>query len=149
MKKSGFTLMEILLALLIISIGIVSIIGLLTSTLGAGSKARDDLHIVSFADMVLNQLHTKDWTSLSAGSIAVTDYDEQILTMTLGTQSQYTLPIRGKDENSRDRFAMTYQLDLAVGDEFIEVTLLVWPGYSTAGEPKIFQTEIYNWSKVP
>lgn len=141
--------MEILLALLIISIGIVSIIGLLTSTLGAGSKARNDLHIVSFADMVLNQLHTTDWTSLSAGSIAITDYDEQMLTIRSGAQSQYTLPIRGKDGNSRDRFAVTYQLDLSGGDEFIEVTLLVWPGYSTAGEPKIFHTEIYNWSKVP
>ena len=149
MKKTGFTLMEILLALLIISIGIVSIIGLLTSTLGAGSKARDDIHIVSFADMVLNQLHTKEWTTLSAGSIAITDYDEQTLTITPGTQSQYTLRIRGKDGQSQDRFTVTYQLDLGGGNDFIEATLLIWPGHQATGEPKVFQTEIYNWSKVP
>ena len=148
MSKRGFTLMEILLALLIISIGMVSITGLLTSTLGAGSKARDDLQMVSFADMVLNQLHAETWETVTAGSITVTDYGGNPLTIAPGIQARHTVRARGKDDQQRDRFTVTYRLDFTADTDRIEAVLRVWPGYSDAGPPTLFQTEIYNWRKV-
>ena len=141
--------MEILVALLIISIGMVSITGLLTSTLGAGSRARNDLHMVSFADMVLNQLHSEEWSTLQAAQISIKDYNGTALNITPGVQRQYSAAVIGKDGQARDRYTVTYQLDLNPGTDRIEAVLRIWPGFAASGNPSVFHTEFYNWRKTP
>lgn len=149
--KRGFTLMEILLALLVVSIGIVSVIGLLSSTLDTTLKARDDLHTVSFADMVLNHFQAVgDWSSLpTAGTVKLRDYNETDITLAIGSTEQFTVLSEGKDDTSRERFTITYKLDIEQNGNTKTVTLQIWPGFTEEGSPKIFQTEIYNWNKMP
>lgn len=147
MKKTGFTLMEILLALLVISIGVVSIIGLLVSTLDTNHRTRDDLHIVSFADLVLNHLHSADWTALSAlpGSFSLPDYDGTTVDIETGSTTRFTSFSEGRDGTAAERFTVTYQLELARDRNSITAELKVWPGYTAEGNPRLFQTRIYNW----
>lgn len=148
--KRGFTLLEIMFALLIVSIGIVSVIGVLSSTLDTTSKVRDDLHMVSFADMVLNHFQAlEDWSSLpTSGTVDLTDYDETAVSLTLGSTDQFTMHAKGKDAATRERFTVTYELDIQQNGKTKTATLRIWPGFSTVGPPKIFQTEIYNWNPL-
>ncbi|MDZ8117872.1 type IV pilus modification PilV family protein [Pontiella agarivorans] len=149
MKKSGFTLMEILLALLVISIGVVSIIGLLVSTLDTNHRTRDDLNTVSFSDLVLNHLHAKNWKALNAlpGSFSLLDYDGTAVDIETGRIARFTSFAEGRDGNAAERFTVTYKLDLAQDRNSITAELQVWPGYTAEGNPRIFQTRIYNWRK--
>lgn len=148
--KRGFTLMEIMLALLIVSIGIISVIGVLVSTLDTTSKVRDDLHLVSFADMVLNHFQAlENWNDLpTSGSFTLPDYAETDILLTLGSTEQFTAHATGKDGQSRERFTVTYELDIEQNGNTKTVTLRVWPGFTANGAPKIFQTEIYNWNQT-
>ncbi|QBG46188.1 hypothetical protein EGM51_01755 [Verrucomicrobia bacterium S94] len=149
MKKYGFTLMEILLTLLVISIGVVSLIGLLVSTLDTHHRTRDDLHIVSFADLVLNPLHSVDWNILSSlpESITLPDYDGTAVDIETGSTARFTSFAEGRNGTAAERFTVTYQLDLAHNRNSITAELKVWPGYTAEGNPRIFQTRIYNWRK--
>lgn len=147
--KRGFTLMEILLALLVVSIGIVSLIGLLVSTLDTNSKTRDDIYVVSFADMLLNHLHAEEnWNNIPiSGNYTLHDYNEQPATISIGTLDQFTLHIIGKDGNPAERWTANYILNLSRSGNILTAQLQVWPGYTTNGHPRTFQSEIYNWRK--
>ncbi|MEI6892662.1 MAG: type II secretion system protein [Pontiella sp.] len=149
--KRGFTLIEILLALLVVSMGMVSIMGVLASTLNTNRKIHADLHIVSFADMVLNHLHaTENWHTLpTAGTMTLVDYNETETTITLGSTDQFHSKTIGKNGLSLERFTVTYRLDTAVNGNTFTATLQVWPGFSAMGKPAVFQTERYNWQKNP
>lgn len=147
-NKRGFTLIEILLALLVIGIGVVSIVGVLVSTLDSSHKSRDDIHIVSFADMVLNRLHAEEnWSSLSgASSFQMKDYEGNTAPIAIGPVSRFP---QGTAQNARTQFTVTYQLQLTQTQNRVKALLFVWPGFSTSGERYVFQTEIYNWRKQP
>ena len=146
-NRSGFTLIEILLALLVIMIGVVTMAGLLGSSMDAGTKASDDLHIVSFADMVLNHCHATAWDNLTPGSLTLKDYAGNPATLTTGTTDRFSSEAIGKDGRSSERFTVSYQLSIQVNGHVKTVTLRVWPGYDITGTPRIFHTEIYNWKK--
>lgn len=147
--KQGFTLMEILIALLVVSIGIISIIGVLVSSLETNNRTRDDMNIVSFADLVLNHLHAEEnWNHIpTSGSFSLVDYNETEVSITIGTPSHFTAHAIGKDGNSLEHFNVTYLLDLHRNVNTIIAELQIWPGYSTNENPRFFQTEIYNWRK--
>ncbi|MEE9368109.1 MAG: prepilin-type N-terminal cleavage/methylation domain-containing protein [Pontiella sp.] len=138
--KRGFTLIEIMLALLVVTIGIVAITGLLGTSLDSSAKSHDDLNIVSFSDMVLNYYHAStNWSEVPPdGSWTVKDYEENPLDLTSG---QFTSGI-GKNGHT-----VSFQLTAANQDSNVkELTLKVWPGYNTNGTSRTFYTEIYNWA---
>lgn len=148
-QKPGFTLIEILLALLVITIGVVTMAGLLGSSIDAGTKASDDVNIVSFSDMVLNHCHAAAWDTLTPGTLTLKDYAGNPTTLTTGTTDHFSSEAIGKDGRSSERFTVSYQLDIQVNGHVKTVTLRVWPGYDITGTPRIFHTEIYNWKKSP
>lgn len=146
-QPSGFTLIEILLALLVITLGVVTMAGLLGSSIDAGSKASDDLHIVSFADMVLNHCHADEWANLTPGALTLQDYAGNSATLTTDSIDHFSSEAIGKDGRSNERFTVSYQLSIQTAGNVKTVTLRVWPGYNVSGTPRIFHTEIYNWKK--
>ncbi|MDF7800475.1 prepilin-type N-terminal cleavage/methylation domain-containing protein [Pontiellaceae bacterium B1224] len=146
-QKPGFTLIEILLALLVVTIGVVTMAGLLGSSLDAGDKASKDLHVVSFADMVLNHCHAEDWENLMPGTLTLKDYAGNSTTLTTGTTDHFSSEAVGKDGRSIERFTVSYQLNIQKSGRVKTVTLRVWPGYDINGTPRIFHTEIYDWKK--
>ncbi len=142
--KRGFTLIEIMLALLVVSIGIVAVSGLLGSSLDTSAKSHDDLHVVSFADMVLNYYHSStNWNEIPPdGPWTVPGYDGTPVDL---ASSLYTCRVLNSDA---DIYTVSFELIAeAPADNIKVLTLRVWPGYGTNSTPRMFHTEIYNWKK--
>ena len=151
--KRGFTLIEILLALLVLTIGIVSVVGVLSTALDTNVKARDDLDMVSFADMVLNHCHAiTNWNSIpTSGTLSLKDYNENAQNLSIVppyTPARYTSQSILSNGSTNERYTVTYELDIQQSGDIKTVTLKVWPGYNSSGQPRLFQTEIYNWNKI-
>ena len=138
-----------MLALLVVSIGIVAMIGLLGSSLDSSAKAHDDLNIVSFADMVFNYCHSvTNWNEISThGSITVPDYDAVKTPIHIGQLAQFECQVPNVADNLRSTYTVSYILDIEVFGNSKELSLRIWPGLSTNGTERIFYTEIYNWVK--
>jgi prepilin-type N-terminal cleavage/methylation domain-containing protein len=151
--SKGFTLIEIMLALLVVTIGVVAMVGLLSSSLDSASKTHEELNVVSFADLVLNYCHAvEDFADLpTSGSLALPGHDTDGEILRLGAQAPFTgtLPLSQLTLLSEPQeYTVTYQLDIAAAGANIKtVSLQVWPGYDTTGSPRRFYTEIYNWKK--
>ncbi|WP_372807391.1 prepilin-type N-terminal cleavage/methylation domain-containing protein [Pontiella sp.] len=152
-RSNGFTLIEIMLALLVVTIGVVAVVGLLSSSLDSASKTHEDLNVVCFADLVLNYCHAvEDFADLpTTGSLSLPGHDTEDVILRLGAQDVFTatLPLSQLTLLSEPQeYTVTYQLDIAADGAHIKtVSLQVWPGYETAGTPRRFYTEIYNWKK--
>lgn len=145
----GFTLIEIMLALLVITVGVVASIGLLSSTLDTSTKSHDDLNMVSFADMVFNycQSITNFNAIPSTGTLQVPGYDQRMAYLPIGSKDRYACMVPGFEGASREAYVVSYRLDVLSEGDVKALTLKVWPGYETGSPPRIFYTEIYNWNK--
>ena len=151
--KRGFTLIEIMLALLVITVGVVAVIGLLSTTLDSSAKSHDDLNVVSFADMVFNHCHSTNWNSISSsGTLSIPDYDEGTVSLHLGTIDSFTSYSLGTATISKEQYTLSYQLDVITSTQYPntkELTLQIWTGFNASTRPRIFYTEIYSWAKNP
>lgn len=150
-KTTGFTLIEIMLALLVVAIGIVAMTGLLGTALDTSEKSHDDLDAISFADMVFNYYHsTTNWNGIPPdGEWTVPDYNGG--TVDLRTGQPFTCKIQGfVATNLEEPYTVSYILHATQPEPDIKaLTLQVWPGYATNGTPRTFYTEIYNWVDKP
>lgn len=144
----GFTLIEVLLALLIVTTGIVTLSGLLSSSLDSDARSRNDLQAVAFADLVLNHLHAAEsWEAIpTTGVWSVPNYNGDPTLVTLGTKSLFTAVANGRDGASRERFSSLYLLDINPEGRIKTVTLRIWPERRTRGKPRVYTTSIYDWS---
>ena len=70
--RAGFSLIEVALALLVVSIGLVAAVGMLPGSLDNSKRASDDTQAALFADYVLNSLRTL----ASATNVAVTRWGD-------------------------------------------------------------------------
>jgi prepilin-type N-terminal cleavage/methylation domain-containing protein len=148
-RTTGFSLIEILLALLVISVGVVSMIGLMSSTLDSTGKARSDLEAVEFADMVFNYYHaTTNWNDIPPdGNSTLPDYNGNWVDL---TEEEYTLPLAGSDGQTADRYTLTYRFTADHPATHLKrLNLQIWAGYGTNGPSRTFYTELYNWNKNP
>ena len=151
-NTSGFSLIEIILALLVVAVGITAMLGLLGSTLDSSSKSRGDIHVVSFADMVLNFCHSQtEWNTIQTkGYLSLPDYFGNTTQLSLNSVSQFTLTAPGNDDSEpQDIYTVTYDLNIEQDNQSSNVKsvhLKVWSGFSTNSLPRLFYTEIYNWA---
>jgi prepilin-type N-terminal cleavage/methylation domain-containing protein len=146
--RSGFTLIEIMLALLVITIGIVASIGLLSSGLDSSAKSHDDMNIVSFADMVFNYCQVADFDTIPpSGTIQMPGYDQDTVNLAIGSVAQFTCSITGFSGNPKEAYIVTYRLDVIPDGQVKALSLKIWPGYDINDNPRRFYTEIYNWRK--
>ncbi len=139
--KRGFTLIEIMLALLVVTVGIVAMVGLLSNSLDSSAKSHDDLHAVAFADLVLNYFHSvTNWSEIPpAGPWTVPGYEGGTVNLNDG---------RFTGQSGEGEYTLTYAFTAASPSPSLkELTLKVWPGFGTNGLPRTFHTEIYNWAK--
>ncbi|VGO12074.1 hypothetical protein PDESU_00624 [Pontiella desulfatans] len=151
-KKGGFTLIEILLALLVITIGVVAITGVLGSSLDATAKTHSDLDAVCFADLVLNYCQAADFDAIpTSGSLSLPDHEQSDVSLSLGAVAQFpgrlprsTITFGGQAQE----YTVTYRLDIVADGNVKAVTLQVWPGFSANGTSRTFYTELYNWDRL-
>jgi type II secretory pathway pseudopilin PulG len=149
-RRTGFTLMEIMLALLVVMVGIVAITGLLGSSLESASKAHADLDISGFADMVLNHYQAeKDWNAIppsNSENLSIPDYGGSAFKLQKNIPDQFTSQVPGFAEKLKETYTVTYLFQAKQTSPRVkELTLDVWPGHNTNTPPLTFHTEIYNW----
>lgn len=147
-RQAGFTLIEIMLALLVVTVGILAMTGLLGTSLDTSVKAHEDLDAVSFADMVFNYYHSStNWSEIPPdGSWTVPDYNGGDVNLASGQFTCLALPRFGNTEEKT--YTVSYILHAAQPEPGIKaLTLQVWPGYATNGTPRTFYTELYRWVK--
>ncbi len=149
-NHAGFTLIEIVLALLVVTVGIVAMTGLLATSLDTSTETQDDLRIVGFAELVLNHLHARsDFGSIPAsGTLAISDYAGGTANLEIGPATPFEYRLPGATGAEAVRYPLTYRLAIRAAGNILEVLLEVWPGYGTAGNPRIFYTELYDWPKL-
>lgn len=148
--RGGFTLLEIVLSLLVVSVGVVASIGLLSTSLGTAARAHEDLDVVSFADLVFNYAHavTNRNELPISGSLRIPDYNEGTAELPLNSLNRFTCMAPGSD-GPAERYTVTYRLAISpapFSERIRQLTLDVWPGYSTNGPPRRFYTEVYDRS---
>jgi len=146
--KCGFTLIEISLAILIISVGILSVIGLIGAALDTSKRVNDDLYAVSFSDLVFSHFHSiTNWAEIPAGPVSarIRDYNGEWIN--IQNEGEYTCRVLPRFGNNEvDVFTVTYRIHAKQLGELKTMDIEVWPGYRKIGRPRQFHTEFYNWT---
>jgi prepilin-type N-terminal cleavage/methylation domain-containing protein len=147
----GFTLLEIMLALLVISIGIVSMIGLLSSSVDSSAKSHQDITAVTFADMILNYCHAEGFDALPTDTgLTFIDPNGRSAFMAYNSMETYTGELPGFGNALSQEYIVSYRMQVTEWTNTKSIHLEVWPGISTSTvEPHHFYTEMYNWNRMP
>ncbi len=153
--RSGFSLVEVALALLVVSVGLTSILGLFLTATTANKRAIQDTQIGLFADYVLNGLR---WRAEQVPWADITD-DGTFSIPSLGGQYAWVAPdaivvdreqirvvaYNPVKEPSIEEMAFHYQTRITdLGATRKGVTLSVWPGAYGLTETNEFYTELYR-----
>lgn len=165
-KRKGFTLVEIALALLVISIGLLALFGLFPVGLEANKAALDETRAALFAEEVLNgvraQASLQPWNDITDNirlpppspdvwyqpenlRVEVTGGDSETF-RTLVFEKLGTREIGGSRQRYRD-FGIRYRLeieDIPRNDYRKAVRLMVRPGEFGSTNTFVFYTELYN-----
>lgn len=161
-KKTGFTLIEITLALLVASIGLLSIMGLFPAGIQLSKMSADETRAALFAEQVLNgiraQASTQRWDLISTGidlpppTPDVWEDPDDLRVRPTGDNFE-TLRFRTRGamaagEDDREPyldFSIRYKLQIDDIDALRKAVYLdIRPGeYGTAGEQR-FYMELYN-----
>jgi uncharacterized protein (TIGR02598 family) len=156
---AGFTLIEIALALLVVSIGIMAVLGLFPAGLDANRRAIEETRAAIFADDVMNSYRAASrripWQELAgfnAPGVATNMWhdfqDLEIQVNQPGQQNVYTNIYALYDDTNTVEYAVRYRFTMA--DESVNTKsfrLEVWPGEFGQTEPEdalVFITELFN-----
>lgn len=81
LRKSGFTLVEIALAMMVISVGLLAVFGLFPAGMSSNKNAIDDTYGAMFAEEVFNGvravLSTNNWNTLNWNNINIPERSSQ------------------------------------------------------------------------
>lgn len=160
-NNAGFTLVEIALALLVLSVGLLSLFGLFSTGLQMNKRAIDETQAALFAEEVLNgvraqaTLHPwniiRDNIELGAPAYHVWYRPDDLVVLadsTWRTNRYVKLGPRGVPVSERYiDFGVRYRLDIidVSGKPVYVVKLRVRPGEFGPTEPEyVFYTELYN-----
>jgi len=171
LRRSGYSLVEVTLALLVVAIGLTATFALFPEGLRATRAAVDDTEISLFSEYVFNTLDlvagyygagwkiadAKDFKSLSFADNDPTQLEEGKGKVFYWIPEDYDLGDGDYDAAKRAKFwtsAFTYDLQIIPGawkslgtpGVVDSVVLKVWPGdyngATPAGEPRVFYREI-------
>jgi Tfp pilus assembly protein PilV len=135
--KSGFTLLEIMLATLVVTIGLFSVAALFGVGITSSRKAEEDLEAVALADLLFGHLQTTNWSHIT-GPVVLTGYDGETLHIIPDQNQLYTNLYTGA--------ILGYCLQLQSAPLIKEISLQIWPHHS-ADQPQHFYTEVYDWKR--
>jgi len=156
-SNSGFSLVEISLALLIIAIGMLAILGMFPSGLDQNARSISDTHAALFAGEVFSGLRVQaetNWqgigntiTNLPAAAGSANWYDSDVLDVQLDNQI-HTNIYRHPDNTNMIDHSFRYRMTLTTNGQIKAVTLRFWPGqYGTASNPAMFYAEFFKLNR--
>lgn len=160
LKKLGFSLIEVALALLVVSIGLVATIGMLPGGLDNSKRAGDDTQAALFADYVLNSLRALTsvtnsqvtrWRDVGGTSpkipIAAPDMWDQGSSLTVDPGVGWK-PMSFKPNENKDivEVQIFYKLDIQSGDASVKRATLETRIQSSqnTNSAQIFYADLYR-----
>ena len=149
MSDSGFSLIEVSLALMVVGFGLLGIFHLFPAGLRASFDATAETRIGQFADEVLNELHAMgadvsagNWSGVYGSSEAVTLYGGASIPLD-GSEALVQYP-----QGSGEYMRCECETEFVPGNRLVEVTLRVRYGRA-GGYTQTFYTEVYNFGEIP
>lgn len=85
-QRSGFSLVEVVLATGIMALGVVTILGLLPHGLEMSRKTANEQAETRIVDQIVGEFQSTDWGSLDATPVQTRYFDDQGLEITLDNQ---------------------------------------------------------------
>jgi prepilin-type N-terminal cleavage/methylation domain-containing protein len=156
-NKSGFSLIEIALAMLVVAIGIPALLGLLGSGLNMNKSSQDDTVLGTFAQAYFSSVKSvasTNWIKIEDASTGTPAQAPGINSQSIDNPEDFKLSGGPYDysitygSSNFDTYQLRYSPDIdLVSTNLARVTLYVWPGEygSTAtSDATTFYTEIYR-----
>ena len=146
---SGFSLVEVTLALMVMAIGILSIMSLFPAGLDQNARSIADTHAAFFAEEVFGGLHAvaeTNWAGLAEAQLPVAASDmwdpapsnTQVTGINFLTNSYQLDPY--------EDHALRYRLVVTTNGLLKAATLFVWPGeFGSTNDPSMFYAEFFRF----
>lgn len=153
-QRSGFSLIEISLALLVIGVGLVSVIGLFPAGLNQARGATDETQAALFADEVFEGYQAwfaafpDDWSSASSVLLPPSVYTVYMDSVGDEVKGDGTIRTYVRRAVDTDFEAFRYRLTFTKDVDVLEAVLEIWSGQygSTTGKPDfVFYTEYFDF----
>ncbi len=153
---AAFSLIEVMLALMVVSVGMLAILGLFPMALDQNARAVANSHAALFADEVLSGLHAcadDNWASLNANlaiPVAAADvWGEPVsgpyMTNRFTGANVATNIYKLYEDTNIVNHALRYRLALVTNGDIKAATLWVWSGqYGVTSAPIVFYAEFFN-----
>lgn len=157
-RCEGFSLVEVALALVVVSIGLTAVFALFPHGTEANRRAIQDTQIGLFAEYVLNGFRMEadevpwdsvvDSPSFSISALA-SDYAWESPSAISAGAGVKTLSYKAKADSTIEEMAFRYELRVSAvaGKPDVKALILrVWPGqYGLLVATNVFYTEVYNY----
>lgn len=155
---SGFSLIEVSLAMMVMAIGILSILALFPAGLDQGARSLADTHAALFAEEVFAGLQAyaeTNWVGLESSRLPIA---ASPMWSNMATNSIYVTGVNTNNivvtniyiNNNYEDYALRYRLvvvtNVGVNNFLKAATLWIWPGeFGTTNDAVIFYTEFYKF----
>ncbi|MCX6997569.1 MAG: hypothetical protein NTV49_10895 [Kiritimatiellaeota bacterium] len=142
-RRAGFSMVEVALAILVLSVGLLAVFGLFADGLGANQKTIEDTQSALFADEVLNGFRAAALTNAWAAQPNITIPE---IWKTPRDISYGVLNVRDYKYSNNVTADYTYRYGLSTNamGNVQGVTLTVYPGIGGT-TTNVFYTEVYNF----
>ncbi len=158
-SSSGFSLVEVSLALLIIGVAMLSILGMFPMGLEQNTRSIADTHAALFAEEVFSSLRVHaeaNWDGIgnsivSVSAAAANSWDDQVSLDTKFDDEIHTNLYRYPEEEGNTNIidhVIRYRAALNTNGLIKSVFLRIWPGeFGTTSNPSLFYSEFYRSSQ--
>jgi Tfp pilus assembly protein PilV len=149
--SSGFSLVEVTLALMVMAIGILSIMSLFPAGLDQNIRSIADTHAAFFAEEVFGDLQARaetNWDDLANVSLPVSARDmwSSVVPVHATNYPNYSTNIYSWGSPPCEDHALRYRLVVTTNGLIKAATLFVWPGeFGSTNDPSIFYAEFFRF----
>lgn len=154
--SQGFTLVEVALAILVVSVGLLTVFALFPSGLQLQKNAIDDTQAAMFAEMTLDGVRAELVTNPTAWSNMVSKVSISMIAPTRWVNQSSSIKFTGSTWQeiafsktaSDNEYKYSYKLELIPIDDFRKgISLTVRPSISSTNQ-RSFYTEVYDVGMV-
>ena len=151
-SSSGFSLVEITLALLIIAIGMLSILGMFPAGLDQNARSISDTHAAMFAEEVFSSLRVHaetNWQGIGNNTVypvaASTNWHPLFNLDTMADNLVYINVYRHPSNSNVVDHAFRYRITLVTNGLIKAATLRLWDGeFGKTNNPMMFYSEYFK-----
>ncbi len=148
-SASGFSLVEVTLALMVMAVGILSVMSMFPSGLEQNARSIADTHAAFFAEEVFGGLRAKaetNWAELDRFYLPVAASNMWSNMGTNRVQFAGTNIVMNQYEYKYEDHTLRYRLSMTTNELIKAVTLFVWPGeFGNNNDASVFYAEFYRW----